>query len=92
MVLRSRALLNAYIMFLDLKAFNPQGRITKRDLNRRKVDRQYYNRAMKKMISFGWAREIKGAYYLNSYQSVWKMMGVDRFRFKQLNRLKGTPI
>jgi signal recognition particle subunit SEC65 len=88
MVLKNRVLLNAYVMFLDLKAFNSEGRITKKDLNRRKADRQYYNRAMKRMISLGWATEVRGAYHLHSYPAVWRMMGIERFKFKQLKKLK----
>jgi hypothetical protein len=88
MVLKNRSLLNSYVMFLDLKAFNPQGRISKTDLNRRREDRQYYNRAMKRIISLGWATEVNGVYYLKSYPAVWRMMGIERFKIKQLNQLK----
>lgn len=84
---KDHSLLNPYIAFTLFKTFNPQGRITKRELNASSTDRWYYNRWIKRICSLGWAIEANGVYYLKSYPQVWRSLGVKPCRYKS-NRSK----
>lgn len=65
-----------YAVFLDFKAFNPEGFIC--PPFKRKVDRFYYHYWMKKLIKRKWATKLGACMNLLSYQAVWRLLGVDQ--------------
>lgn len=72
-----------YIKYLDLKAQNPDAGTFKIYHSRRS-----YQRDIKAMIDRGWVWREDGAIKLRAYPFVWKDMGIQRVRVKNILRFK----
>lgn len=72
-----------YCKYLDLKAQNP-------DCGTFEIyhSHRYYQRLVKRLIQRGWAWKEGRTIKLKAYQAVWKLMGIQRVRVKDIIRYK----
>ena len=69
-----------YVKFLDLKAQNPDAGTFKIYHSKRS-----YQKAIKEMINKGWAfGRGRGEVKLRAYPAVWRLMGIQQLRFKNI--------
>lgn len=69
-----------YVKYLDLKAQNPDAGVFKIYHSRRS-----YQKAIKEMISKGWVFDRgRGEVKLRAYPFVWRQMGIQQLRFKNI--------
>lgn len=72
-----------YVKFLDLKTQNPNCGTFAIQTGHR-----YYQRLIKRLITRGWAWKEGRTIKLKAYQEVWRQMGVQRVRVKNIIRYK----
>ncbi len=86
-----------YIKYLDCKAQTVEG-IFKNQWNRKwsPGQRQYYRRAINKLLESGWARPVAGGedgdIAVRAYQHVWRDLGIKRFIKKDRKRFRDARL
>ena len=77
-------LFRLYVKFLDLKAQNPDAGVFRIYHSKRA-----YQKAIKEMISKGWLFDRgRGEVKLRAYPAVWRLMGIQQLRFKNILRYR----